>query len=317
MHATQAHTHSTSSDRVASMAEEDAEIALLHQMQAGQESMAWGDGADGHEEGVLPSNTENSDQQVKEENFSDDQVLRALSPSVSGVSPDDDTYDPLSPPPVPAAVLTPARIDSRSSSRASARRPRTIGGFLADDSDEDDLDPPTNLSQTASSANVHLQPQTGDGLGRAVSRSPLHISSTPQEQNFAEVINAPVTVPVAAADASLDRGNQPATQNVSIQESTPLSSSASTAAALNVPKARLPLDRVGILEDRIKEDPRGDTDAWLSLISEHRKRNKIEDARAVYERFFKVFPSAVSSNHPFLVLRSNSSSVPLYVVQLR
>ena len=300
------------------MAEEDAEIALLHQMQAGQESMAWGDGADGHEEGVLPSNTENSDQQVKEENFSDDQVLRALSPSVSGVSPDDDTYDPLSPPPVPAAVLTPARIDSRSSSRASARRPRTIGGFLADDSDEDDLDPPTNLSQTASSStNVHLQPQTGDGLGRAVSRSPLHISSTPQEQNSTEVMNTPITVPVAAADPSLDRGDQPATQNVSIQESIPLSSSASTAAGLNAPKARLPLDRVGILEDRIKEDPRGDIDAWLSLISEHRKRNKIEDARAVYERFFKVFPSAVSSKHSFSMLRSKSSSVPLYVIQSR
>jgi cleavage stimulation factor subunit 3 len=279
------------------MAEEDAEIALLHQMQAGQENMAWGDGAEGHEEGILPSNTENSDQQVKEENFSDDQDLRALSPSVTGgVSPDDDTYDPLSPPPVPAAVFTTAQIDSRSSSRASARRPRTIGGFLADDSDEDDLDPPSNLSHTVSSTNVHLQAHTGDGLGRAVSRSPLHISSTPQAQNSTEVINAPVTVPVAsaAATASLNRVDQQAIKNVSIQESTPLSSSVNAAAGLNVPKARLPLDRVGILEDRIKEDPRGDTDAWLSLISEHRKRNKIEDARAVYERFFKVFPSAVS-----------------------
>jgi cleavage stimulation factor subunit 3 len=289
------------------MAEEDAEIALLHQMQAGQESMAWGDGADGHEGGVLPSNTENSDQQVKEENFSDDQVLRALSPSATGVSPDDDTYDPLSPPPVPAAVLTPARIDSRSSSRASARRPRTIGGFLADDSDEDDPDPPTNVSHAASLANVHLQPQTGDRLGPSVSRSPLHISSTPQERISTEVINAPVTVPVAAADASLDRGNQLATQNVSTQESTPLSSSANTTMGSNVPKARLPLDRVGILEDRIKEDPRGDTDAWLSLISEHRKRNKIEDARTVYERFFKIFPSAVSSNHSLSIPRSKSS----------
>lgn len=310
MPATQADMRSTSSYRVASMAEEDAEIALLHQMQAGQESMAWGNGADGHEEGVLPSNTENSDQQVKEENFADDQVLRALSPSVTGVSPDDDTYDPLSPPPVPAAVLTPARIDSRSSSRASARRPRTIGGFLADDSDEDDLDPPTNLSHTASSTNLHLQPQTGDGLGRGVSRSPLHISSTPQEQNSTEVINAPVTVPVAAADASLDHGDQPTAQNVSIQEPTPLSSG-NIAAGLNVPKARLPLDRVGILEDRIKEDTRGDIDAWLSLISEHRKRNKIEDARAVYERFFKVFPFAVSSNYSFPILRSKSSSILL------
>jgi cleavage stimulation factor subunit 3 len=271
------------------MAEEDPEIAMLHQMQAGQEGMAWGDGAKGSTEGILPSNTENSDQQVKEENFSDDQVLRALSPSVTGVSPDDDTYDPLSPPPIPAAVLTPARIDSRSSSRASARRPRTIGGFLADDSDEDDLSPPTNLSQPASSANLHLHPPLGDGLTRSVSRSPLHISTTVQQQNPTDTNNVPVATPMATDNISLDRGDHHAAQTFSVQEPTPLSSSTNTAAGSNAPKARLPLDRVGILEDRIKEDPRGDLDAWLSLISEHRKRNKLEDARAVYERFFKVF----------------------------
>ena len=61
-----------------------------------------------------------------------------------------------------------------------------------------------------------------------------------------------------------------------------------------VPKARLPHDRIGILEDRIKEDPRGDLDAWLSLIGEHRKRGKLLDARNTYERFLKVFPVAVS-----------------------
>ena len=59
------------------------------------------------------------------------------------------------------------------------------------------------------------------------------------------------------------------------------------------PKARLPHDKVGILEDRIKEDPRGDLDAWQNLISEHKKRGKLEDARNVYERFLVVFPSAV------------------------
>ena len=59
------------------------------------------------------------------------------------------------------------------------------------------------------------------------------------------------------------------------------------------PKARLPHDRIGILEDRIKEDPQGDIDAWRNLISENRKRGKLEDARNVYERFLVVFPSAV------------------------
>ena len=59
-------------------------------------------------------------------------------------------------------------------------------------------------------------------------------------------------------------------------------------------KARLPHDRIGLLEDRIKEDERGDMEAWLSLISEYRKRGKVEEARKVYERYFTVFPSAVS-----------------------
>ena len=63
----------------------------------------------------------------------------------------------------------------------------------------------------------------------------------------------------------------------------------------SAPRARLPHDRVGILEDRIKEDPRGDLEAWLSLIEEHRKRAKTDDARNVYERFLAVFPSAVCS----------------------
>lgn len=59
------------------------------------------------------------------------------------------------------------------------------------------------------------------------------------------------------------------------------------------PKARLPHDKIGILEDRIKEDPRGDLHAWQNLINEHKKRGKLEDARIVYERFLVVFPSAV------------------------
>ena len=61
----------------------------------------------------------------------------------------------------------------------------------------------------------------------------------------------------------------------------------------SLPKARLPHDTIGILEDRIKDDPRGDMDAWLSLISEYRKRGKLDEARSVYERFFAVFPAAV------------------------
>ena len=59
-----------------------------------------------------------------------------------------------------------------------------------------------------------------------------------------------------------------------------------------LPKARLPHDTIGILEDRIKEDPQGDVIAWLDLIREHRQRGKLDDARAVYDRFLTLFPSS-------------------------
>lgn len=59
-------------------------------------------------------------------------------------------------------------------------------------------------------------------------------------------------------------------------------------------KVRLPNDLIGILEDRIKEDGKGDVDAWLSLIDEYKRRGKSNDVRSVYERFLKAFPLTVS-----------------------
>ncbi|KAK3077378.1 hypothetical protein LTS18_010429, partial [Coniosporium uncinatum] len=76
----------------------------------------------------------------------------------------------------------------------------------------------------------------------------------------------------------------------------PVPSASKPSSVVNVPvppqKKRLPGDVIGQLEDRIAEDPRGDMDAWLSLISEHRRRNKLDEARSVFDRFFKVFPHA-------------------------
>ncbi|CAG7989791.1 unnamed protein product [Penicillium olsonii] len=57
-------------------------------------------------------------------------------------------------------------------------------------------------------------------------------------------------------------------------------------------QGRLAHDRVGILQDRIEQDPRGDIPAWLELIAEHRSRNRLDGARETYESFLKVFPMA-------------------------
>jgi hypothetical protein len=60
-----------------------------------------------------------------------------------------------------------------------------------------------------------------------------------------------------------------------------------------VPKGRLAHDVVGILEDRIKDDPRGDVLAWLELIDELKRRNKQDEVRRLYDKYFEVFPLAV------------------------
>lgn len=274
------------------MGEEDAEIALLqHQMQAGQDGMAWEDeGANGVAEGEQPSNTEHTnDQDVKRENVADDQVLRALSSSGSAAESDGGDYDPASLSTLPAITVA-GQVESRSSSRGSTRKPKTVGGFIADDSDEE-YDAATPVQAVGG-----LQPAATNSSSRALSPSPLHNSVTPQDMP---------TTPEDQGDSKASQSSYNLPMNTSVTGATSVPApaaqvltSAAPAQDVSLPKARLPHDRVGILEDRIKEDPRGDLDAWLSLISEHRKRNKLDDARVVYERFFKVFPQAVSDPNP-------------------
>lgn len=275
------------------MAEEDAEIALLHRLQAGQENVAWGtDSANGAAEGEIPSNIEDKNEQVKKQTVADDEVLRAFSPSGSGaVSDDDDDYDPSSVTPLPAVAIA-GDEQSRSSSRASSRKPKTVGGFLADDSDEETDDSSSVQISTG------LQPTGPNTLNRTISPSPLQVSVTPsdlqsplQNQDDSQTgVLSPSTLSVNPGVAGVASASQvPSAQTLMSKDPSISVQSASA------PKGRLPHDRIGILDDRIKEDPRGDLEAWRSLISEHRKRNKFDDARAVYERFFKLFPQAVGA----------------------
>lgn len=57
--------------------------------------------------------------------------------------------------------------------------------------------------------------------------------------------------------------------------------------------ARLPHDKIGQLEDRIKDAPQVDVDAWFSLIEHYKEKSKINEARSVFQRMIKVFPSSV------------------------
>ena len=261
------------------MAGEDEEIALLRQMQAAQGEMARTINGEARESGDdLPSDTEHTVEQVKKEPVADDQVSRAV--SQSGADDSDGDYDPPPVTSLPAVTLKAEAEDLRAESR-SPRKPKTVGGFIADDSSEGD-----DVSTPGSTTEGLLQPIST--RTRSLSPSPLQNSVT--QQDLQDQVDSKVNAtPPAAATIN---GGDATTQLPPAQGAVdPPSTSAVTSKAL--PKARLPHDRIGILEDRIKEDPRGDLEAWFSLIDEHRKRNKLDDARAVYERFFKIFPQAV------------------------
>lgn len=58
---------------------------------------------------------------------------------------------------------------------------------------------------------------------------------------------------------------------------------------------RLPHDRVGLLEDRMKDDPKADIDAWISLLSHYKEKDQPDNVRKVYEKFLAVFPTSVST----------------------
>ena len=269
------------------MAEGDAEIALLSKMQAEQENMTGGaGGANGAADGEQPSNTEDINKQEKKETVADVHVLRAHSPSAPGAVSGGGDHNPSS-----LSVLAVAgQEESRSSSRASTRKPKKVGGFIADDSDEE-------YDAATPEVTTSLQPSVSNTPTRVVAPSPLQNSVSQgdlkrQSQN----------VSIMGASTSNTLSVNPSIGGVtpSVQASSQVLTS--TAPGASLPKARLPHDKVGILEDRILEDPRGDIEAWLSLINEHRSRNKLDDARAAYRRFFQVFPQSVSTR-----LRSTQS----------
>jgi hypothetical protein len=214
---------------------------------------------------------------------------------------DDEDYDPSSfmpnQPEPPAAVqsessvtLQPAVVDSQppsqipsrtASSMSGVQKPKTIGGFIEeedddDDDDEEDEDDDSQEQEQDTGTNAHSVDNPPEKEQDQEHAPPAAIS-TPG----VAVAPAPASAPVQA----LPQPNAPVTLPAS-----------SSSAAASLSKPRLPQDRIGQLEDRIADDPKGDVDAWLDLISLHRSKNKLDDARNVYDRFFELFPTAVSAH---------------------
>lgn len=64
----------------------------------------------------------------------------------------------------------------------------------------------------------------------------------------------------------------------------------------NAPLGLAGVNPVVLLEARIQEDPRGDMDAWINLMADHKRRGRLDELRLLYNRFLEVFPQAVSYN---------------------
>ncbi|KAH7055493.1 hypothetical protein B0J12DRAFT_775839 [Macrophomina phaseolina] len=212
----------------------------------------------------------------------------------SALMPDTSAYDP-SAPPMPQqtdqSTPTPSQPASQAPSRTAsavpdqktqAKPPRTMGGFVVDDEDDEDESP---VAKAAGAQGVKVSaPGSTHTPERSVSQTP--VNALPSSSN--------VPIHKAAQDQGVSGVSNGAQSALPADSAASVNPSSQTHATAQPPssKARLPQDRIGILEDRIQEDPRGDMDAWLSLIGEYRRRDKLEEARAVYNRFFKVFPHA-------------------------
>jgi cleavage stimulation factor subunit 3 len=95
-------------------------------------------------------------------------------------------------------------------------------------------------------------------------------------------------------------GNAGPQSTVERADSMPRSASGAPPAPTDVSAAQASAPMAGLnptalLEARVKEDPRGDMDAWLNLVADHRRRNNLDALRGVYNRFVDVFPQAVSN----------------------
>lgn len=234
------------------------------------------------------------------------------SPSTESItlreSTTDATHDEAS---VPQSAATDAD-GAAAVAPAPAKPPRTKGGFVDESEDDEEDEGPVKAGSAllnAPAVSLSPKPERSATLSPSNAQNQQHNVSSLSAQN--EVVPAGAVLPSALAVS--DFVSQPPASNAATpapdaptKPAVPAAAAANlhaapsarqslapTPVASSLPKPRLPQDRVGIFEDRIAEDPRGDIEAWLNLIDEHRKRHKYVEARAAYDEFFKVFPNAV------------------------
>jgi len=144
---------------------------------------------------------------------------------------------------------------------------------------------------TASSAMTTTTPLPTDAvqstIAPAVSQPALSLTTAQHDEGKQAVISPAAdagTISVAAASKpSVNRSSVPSDSSVVLPAPT---------------SQRLPHDKVGRLEDRIKEDPKADVDAWWELIHHYRDKDQLDNARRVFDRMLEVWPTSVCIANP-------------------
>lgn len=212
----------------------------------------------------------------------------------------------------PNASQAPSRTALRMSDAQAATqadpKPVVLGGFIEeedddDDEEEDEKQPEPMLASGDGGIAVASTKSPSQAPPGSISQTPVpanvQVYNPPQDTAVSHVVPngaaelPSVSIPPNDGIADVEgKAGEPTPQPVPAPSQSIASSSAALTSSL--PKARLPNDIVGQFEDRIKDDPKGDVDAWMGLIGHYRSKNKYEEARMVYTRFFEVFPTAVS-----------------------
>ena len=193
-------------------------------------------------------------------------------------------------------------------------KPRIVGGFEVDDYPEDEEDGTQDGKDELDVYDPSIGCDFDAPTPAQANPNPLDRTSQSPEQ---EIGITPAPVPATGSPADISSFTLP----TGVSQGTPRAQTATPAqSAVDAPtktspprshvngsiapdlsKSRLAHDVVGILEDRIKEDPRGDIAAYFELIEEFKSRNKQDDVRRIYEQYLSVFPLAVCvSPHPVL-----------------
>ncbi|KAK5173126.1 mRNA 3'-end-processing protein rna14 [Saxophila tyrrhenica] len=238
----------------------------------------------------------------------------------AGDEDDEDDYDPSS-------LENEDSEANAQSSTAQPAKPKTVGGFIVEDDEEDEdqqqdaaMPPSSQLNGTAGAHSGLGAAAVSDAQNTVIASEPSQedasaTSTAPVNGSSSRVVPAPVSdtsstsvpasapAPAFSLQSPTDQGKQQVSTTASAVQSatatpqppvasTPVPAQAASAVPQTPTTQRLPHDKVGQLEDRIKEDPKADTEAWRALIRHYREKGQLDQARKVYERFFAVFPSA-------------------------